>query len=179
MYPCTSERVQDAAKSMTRKEYNQCVELYADGLYRFLVKNLRDSEKARDLVQETFAKVWVKSADIQVEKCKSYLFTTAYHAMVDSIRRDERMVRLDEKHRSKQQAFNSYSDLNEVLSEALQGLPETQRTVVLLRDYEGYDYREIGQITGLSESQVKVYIFRARTALKNYIQKLELVLEDQ
>ncbi|GAB1417902.1 RNA polymerase sigma factor [Bacteroidales bacterium] len=164
---------------MTRKEYNQCVELYADGLYRFLVKNLRDSEKARDLVQETFAKVWVKSSDIQMEKSKSYLFTTAYHAMVDSIRRDERMVRLDDKHRSRQMAFNSYSDLNEVLSEALQGLPEIQRTVVLLRDYEGYDYREIGEITGLSESQVKVYIFRARTALKNYIQKLELVLEDQ
>ncbi len=179
MYPCTSQGVQDAAKSMTRKEYNQCVELYADGLYRFLVKNLRDSEKARDLVQETFAKVWVKSSDIQMEKSKSYLFTTAYHAMVDSIRRDERMVRLDDKHRSRQMAFNSYSDLNEVLSEALQGLPEIQRTVVLLRDYEGYDYREIGEITGLSESQVKVYIFRARTALKNYIQKLELVLEDQ
>ncbi len=164
---------------MTRKEYNQCVELYADGLYRFVLKNLRDSEKARDIVQETFAKVWVKSADIKAEKSKSYLFTTAYNTMIDGIRRDERMLRLDSKNQNHQQTFNSYSDLNEVLDEALQNLPEIQRTVVLLRDYEGYDYKEIGQITNLTESQVKVYIFRARTALKNYIQKLELVLEDR
>jgi RNA polymerase sigma-70 factor (ECF subfamily) len=48
--------------------------------------------------------------------------------------------------------------------------------VLLLRDYEGYDYAEIGQITGLNESQVKVYIFRARTFLKNYIGKIEAVI---
>jgi len=55
-------------------------------------------------------------------------------------------------------------------------LPEIQRSVVLLRDYEGYSYNEIAEITGLSESQVKVYIFRARTFLKNYIGSLEIVI---
>jgi RNA polymerase sigma-70 factor (ECF subfamily) len=48
--------------------------------------------------------------------------------------------------------------------------------VVLLRDYEGYAYDQIGEITGLTESQVKVYIFRARVSLRNYIGKLENVL---
>ena len=51
-----------------------------------------------------------------------------------------------------------------------------QKSVVLLRDYEGYNYAEIAEITGLSESQVKVYIFRARKALKEYIKRLELVI---
>jgi RNA polymerase sigma-70 factor (ECF subfamily) len=45
-----------------------------------------------------------------------------------------------------------------------------------LRDYEGYSYEEIGEITGLNESQVKVYIYRARLALKQYIGSLENVL---
>lgn len=164
---------------MTRNEYNQCVELYADGLYRFVLKNLRDSERARDIVQETFAKVWLKVSDLNFDKSKAYLFTTAYHTMVDSIRREERMVRLEDHHRQHQKSFNQYSDLSQVLDEALRTLPEIQRSVVLLRDYEGYSYDEIGHITGLSEAQVKVYIFRARTALKNYIQKLDLVLEDR
>jgi len=48
--------------------------------------------------------------------------------------------------------------------------------VVLLRDYEGYNYLEIAEITSLNESQVKVYIFRARQALKEYIRKIEIVL---
>jgi RNA polymerase sigma-70 factor (ECF subfamily) len=47
---------------------------------------------------------------------------------------------------------------------------------VLLRDYEGYSYSEIAEITNLSEAQVKVYIFRARMAMKNYIKDLDLVL---
>ena len=45
--------------------------------------------------------------------------------------------------------------------------------MILLRDYEGYDYKEIGEITGLSESQVKVYIYRGRVALKEFIGKFE------
>ena len=52
---------------------------------------------------------------------------------------------------------------------ALEKLPAVQRSVILLRDYEGYNYREIGEITGLSEPQVKTYIFRGRVALRNYL----------
>ena len=66
--------------------------------------------------------------------------------------------------------------LLEILHEALDKLPEIQKTVVLLRDYEGYNYAEIAEITTLSESQVKVYIFRARQALKEYIKRMDLVV---
>jgi RNA polymerase sigma-70 factor (ECF subfamily) len=70
----------------------------------------------------------------------------------------------------------SNPDLKKVLDEALAKLPEIQRTVILLRDYEGYDYAQIGEITNLNESQVKVYIYRARIALKEYIGKIENVI---
>jgi RNA polymerase sigma factor (sigma-70 family) len=64
---------------------------------------------------------------------------------------------------------NKYNDLKEILNEALEKLPEIQKSAILLRDYEGYDYKEIGEILNLNESQVKVYIFRGRQTLKNYI----------
>jgi RNA polymerase sigma-70 factor (ECF subfamily) len=70
----------------------------------------------------------------------------------------------------------TYTGLMELLDMALGRLPHIQRTVVLLRDYEGYSYEEIGRITGLNESQVKVYIFRARMFLKNFIGKPEQVI---
>ena len=64
----------------------------------------------------------------------------------------------------------------EVLNEAIKQLPEIQRSVILLRDYEGYSYKEIGEIVELNESQVKVYIYRARVFLKNYIGSMDMVV---
>jgi RNA polymerase sigma factor (sigma-70 family) len=69
-----------------------------------------------------------------------------------------------------------YSDLNEILHEALDRLPPVQKSVIMLRDYEGYSYEEIEKITGLNESQVKVYIYRGRLALKEYLVKMEYVV---
>ena len=66
--------------------------------------------------------------------------------------------------------------LNEILEFALNKLPPIQKTVVLLRDYENYSYKEIAEITSLSETQVKVYIFRARNFMKDFIRKPELIL---
>ncbi|MCR6722422.1 MAG: RNA polymerase sigma factor [Chitinophagaceae bacterium] len=63
-----------------------------------------------------------------------------------------------------------------MLERALDRLNETQRSLVLLKDYEGYSYEEIGQITGLSDSQVKVYLHRARLQLKEYLVKVENVI---
>ena len=71
---------------------------------------------------------------------------------------------------------SGYSDLKEILDEAVEKLPEIQRSVLLLRDYEGYSYEEIGQITGLNESQVKVYIYRARIFMKNYLVSMDKVI---
>jgi RNA polymerase sigma-70 factor (ECF subfamily) len=73
-------------------------------------------------------------------------------------------------------SFNDYSDLKEILDMAVGKLPEIQRSVILLRDYEGYSYEEIGNITNLKESQVKVYIYRARVFLKKYIVSPEFVV---
>jgi RNA polymerase sigma-70 factor (ECF subfamily) len=130
---------------------------------------------ANDVVQETFTKVWIKHEEVSYEKVKSYLFTTAYHAIVDWVKKEGRSGDIEN---TEEQGENSNFNFNlkEVLEEALEKLPEIQKSVVLLRDYEGYNYDEIAEITGLSESQVKVYIFRARKALKTYIKRLDLVI---
>ncbi|MEM9050443.1 MAG: RNA polymerase sigma factor [Bacteroidota bacterium] len=161
---------------MTVDDYNNCVDAHADGLYRFMLKHVRDVEQARDLVQESFAKMWLKVEEINASKAKSYLFSTGYNTMIDQIRRDKKKGNYNEVEAQKLSHSQQYSDLNEILHDALETLPEKQKSVVLLRDYEGYSYQEIGEITSMSESQVKVYIFRARKALKNYIGSIEAVI---
>jgi RNA polymerase sigma-70 factor (ECF subfamily) len=72
--------------------------------------------------------------------------------------------------------MNTSSYSSRLLEDAVNRLPEDQRSVIMLRDYEGYSYEEMSDITGLSESQVKVYIFRGRMFLKNYIGSIESVI---
>ena len=76
---------------MTEKEYNDCVTLYADGVYRFIVKNLRHEEDARDVVQTAFEKLWRNRDNVDATKSKSYLFTVAYNQMIDHLRKIKRM----------------------------------------------------------------------------------------
>jgi len=161
---------------MTAAEYNLCVENFADGVYRFILKNIKDEEKAKDIIQETFEKMWIKLDTVDFTKSKSYLFTTAYHTMIDVLRKDKRMTSFNDQVSAGMTHSEQYSDLNEILHQAIDNLPEAQKSVVLLRDYEGYSYEDIAQITGLSEAQVKVYIFRARVFLKQYIGSMESVI---
>ena len=161
---------------MTVEEYNKSVDLFADGIYRFALKTIKDQEKAKDIVQDTYEKLWVKYRDVSYEKVKSYLFTTAYHTSIDVIRKDNKKAEYAIAPFSETSTDEQYSDLHEVLNKAVDLLPEIQKSVLLLRDYEGYSYEEIGEITGLNESQVKVYIFRARLFLKNYLVKIENII---
>jgi RNA polymerase sigma-70 factor (ECF subfamily) len=161
---------------MTTAEFNRCVDLHSDAVYRFILKNIRNEDTAGDVVQESFTKMWEKVKEIPFDKARSYLFTTAYHTMIDVIRKDNRMTVFDDYKHDRNTVENSYSDLKEILDQAVARLPSIQRSVLLLRDYEGYSYEEIGKMTNLNESQVKVYIFRARVYLKNYIKSLDTVI---
>jgi RNA polymerase sigma factor (sigma-70 family) len=161
---------------MELADYNNCVDNHADGVYRFVLKQIRDKDAAKDIVQDSFEKMWRKIDSIDAQKAKTYLFTTAYHTLIDYTRKESKKTKLTEVDHNSHSHSKQYSDLKQVLNLGLEQLPEIQKTVLLLRDYEGYDYAEIGNITNLNESQVKVYIFRARTFLKNYIGKVEAVI---
>ena len=161
---------------MTVEEYNDSVDRYSDGLYRFVLKNIKDEEQAKDIIQDTYEKLWRKVSEVSGLKVKSYLFSTAYHTMIDVIRKESRKDTFDAVPPIEHAHTEQYSDLQELLSDAIEKLPEAQRSVILLRDYEGYSYSEISEITGLSEAQVKVYIYRGRVFLKNYIGSMESVL---
>jgi RNA polymerase sigma factor (sigma-70 family) len=161
---------------MTEREYNDCVTTYADNVYRFILKNLRHEEDARDVVQTAFEKMWRNREDVDAQKCKSYLFTVAYHQMIDHIRKVKRIQLRDEFQEEAKVDNRQSNDLKKILNEALNRLSETQKSLVLLKDYEGYSYEEIGQIMNLNASQVKVYLHRARVQLKEYLVKMENVI---
>lgn len=161
---------------MTEREYNDCVNLYADNVFRFIIKNIRHEEDARDIVQTAFEKMWRNREAVETEKSKSYLFTIAYNQMIDHLRKTKRVSLKEDFSTDGRTQEQPAARMKQTLQEALNRLNETQRSLVMLKDYEGYSYEEIGQITGLNESQVKVYLHRARVSLKNYLVSPENVM---
>ncbi len=162
---------------MTEQQYNVCVQDHADYVYRFVVKNLRHSEDAQDVVQSAFEKLWTNRDKVDPDRAKSYLFTIAYNQMIDHIRKVKRIQyreEIPEQMAGTDKQPDAY--LKKALERALDTLTETQRSLVMLKDYEGYNYAEIGEIMTLNESQVKVYLHRARVQLRNYLVKMENII---
>jgi RNA polymerase sigma-70 factor (ECF subfamily) len=157
-------------------EYKQAVKEYTRCIFRFLYKSLRDEEAVNDLVQDCYLKLWQNKDSIDPQKIKSWLFSVAYRAMLNYVQTASRNVKLAENRHATPVYQKNEFDTRAILEKALNELPPQQKSILLLRDLEGYEYREIGEILDLSESQVKVYLFRARQKVKNYIKELTNVL---
>jgi RNA polymerase sigma-70 factor (ECF subfamily) len=162
---------------MTEKQYNELVHLYADNVFRFVVKNIRQAEDARDIVQSVYEKLWINRDKVEPLRAKSWLFTVAYNGLIDYLRKNKRISFEESLPESVTSSGYGNKVLQEQLQAALSQLNEIQRSLVMLKDYEGYSYEEIGKITGLQESQVKVYLHRARQKLRNILVSTEQVFE--
>ncbi len=162
---------------MTIDAYNECVRRYADFLFRFILKHCRHEEDARDIVQNAFEILWNKKAAVDESNAKAFLFKVGYNNMIDTFRKNTKMMYVEDlPAEARIDRKPNESGLKEILNVALNRLPEIQKSAVLLRDYEGYNYAEIGEILNISESQVKVYIHRARVSLKNYLVSIDTVV---
>ena len=153
---------------MTVQEYNKSVDEFSDAVYRFVLKMTKSQPDADDLVQISFEKLWLKYDTVDFTKVRSWLFTTAYRAFIDSKRRSKTDY-LENIPEGVENESSGQFELKEILNRALDMIPEIQKSCILLRDYEGYAYDEIGEILQLNEAQVKVYIFRARTKMKQIL----------
>lgn len=159
---------------MDLQEYNHSVRQLSDALFRFACKCSGHQEEARDLVQSGFEALWRKRADVPADKAKAFLFQVVYNQSVSKFRTADR--ELNQEVEEDHLVSHNQHGLRRALEQALQILDPQARALVLLKDYEGYSYSEIGQVTGLTESQVKVYLFRARKKLQSYIVRPENVL---
>lgn len=161
---------------MTVSEYETCVKNHSDNVFRFALKSLRDEEQAKDVVQESFLRLWENRESVLDGKEKSYLFTIAYRLIIDQVRHLKRYTADDLLQRRPDETQRGYNGAAEMVRHYVDKLPEVQRTLILLRDYEGYSYQEMADITSLSVAQVKVYIFRARVTLKEQLGEIRNLL---
>ena len=158
---------------MTAKEYNKGVSLWADDAMRFAMRCCNSRPDSEDAVQEALASLWSHRDEVAAAKGKGYLLSAAYRSLMMTFRHNK-VVQMHEQQTVVEttQKPDEGFDLREAIEQSLQTLPEVQRAILQLRDVEGYSYAEIGETLSLSDSQVQVYLFRARVAMRKQLKKL-------
>lgn len=160
---------------MNLESFNTYVKLFSQILFRFCYKILQDADVTKDVVQDSFLQLWEKGKHLKDNQVKSWLFTTGYRFSLAHIKKQKSQVSDDVLNdRFSQPADNP--DLQEIIEDGLNLLTELQKSVIMLRDYEGYDYKEIAQILNISTDSVKVHLFRGRKKIKDRIRSLDLVI---
>ncbi|HTZ21878.1 MAG TPA: sigma-70 family RNA polymerase sigma factor [Opitutaceae bacterium] len=141
---------------------------YAGDVFRFAHWLTGNTREAREITTETFARVWTAPGEPRTESVKAYLFTIARNLHRQQWRHTSRHEALDEAMAdvavAPDEAAANHDEFQRTLA-ALQTLPETDRTLLLLRAEEDLSYEDIAAATGLSVTAAKVRVFRARAKL--------------
>ncbi|MCQ2222437.1 MAG: sigma-70 family RNA polymerase sigma factor [Bacteroidaceae bacterium] len=153
---------------------------FKDKLFRLALRITLDREEAEDIVQDTLLKMWERREEWdKIQSLESFCMTICRNLALDrngAARKSN--LRLNEEMDSSTTFTTPLDELDakmriDALRRFIDGLPEVQRSIIQLRDNEGKAYSEIGEILRLNESQVKVYLHRARAKLREQIAKYE------
>jgi len=158
------------------KQYNEAVHEYTQNVFRFLMKSLKDEQAAEDLLQDCFLRLWENRHKVDKQKIKSWLFAVAHNSMINYLKKEGRTTNLNGYENIHSVHQRHRFDLKTIIDNELNKLPALQKSILLLRDLEGYEYKEIAEILDLNPSQVKVYLFRARLKIKNSIKSIMNVI---
>lgn len=151
-----------------------------DRLFRLALSITLDRTEAEDITQETLVRVWERRKEWpQIENIQAWCMAIARRLALDAVEKAkihaEREAEVADYQRS---AVSSPAPADEALDRRqrveavrrlISQLPEVQRTIIELRDIEGLRYDEIAQLTGISETQVKVYLHRARKKIREQL----------
>ncbi len=158
---------------MRRREYNNLIDELGAPLYRYAFHFLRNEEDAKDVVQDVFEKLWINRKKIDLERVKSWLYKCTHNAMINFLNKKSRTRYMDSQSLPEKPSMpDSTFESQQMVERIVNILPPIQKSIILLRDIEGYSYDDIGQILDLSPSQVKVYLFRARMKIKKQLKGL-------
>lgn len=152
-----------------------------DKLFRLALRITLSREDAEDIVQDTLMKVWSNRAEMSaVSSIEAYAMTMCRNQALDICAKKERQnISLDEKAHDRTDIHSMLPDEKmaqdegkTLVRQAIDSLPEKQRTAMLMREIEEKTYKEIAQVMGLTESDVKINIFRARKSIREHLAKI-------
>ena len=145
-------------------------------LFRLALRITLNNAEAEDIVQETLIKVWKKQDSWnEIESIEAFCYAICRNLALDRTRRADKFsesldetqnMAVDTSYSSNPEEQVQQSDRIKLVKELIDHLPEKQRSVIQLRDFEGKSYKEIADIMQMTDELVKVTLFRARQTIK-------------
>lgn len=161
---------------MNRERFQTEVLPLKDKLFRLALRITLNREDAEDIVQDTMLRVWdVQEQWPNIQSMEAYCLTICRRLALDFVKRAAaRNVSFNpEQHDRPMASGSEQKEEVRLIRQAMDQLPEAQRTIMQLRDVEEHSYAEIAELTEMTESQVKVYLHRARKKIKTIIEQIE------
>lgn len=163
---------------MTAEEFKNKIIPFSRKLYPMLFRILKDEEETRDALQDLMVKLWNKRGDL--EKCSNqtaYIITVAKNYSFDLLKK-KRPVRISEKEKYKILNLEADGVQHEIkekyehVHKTINKLPEKYRTIIQLRDIDGFSFDEIKEMTGFEITYLRVILSRARLKVKQEVEKI-------
>ena len=159
---------------MTREEFKNIFEAYFADVRNYLYYRSGDQELATDVAQETFIRLWEKNSELVADNLKALLYKIAGDLLITQIRKRNVILRfkgrvVEEQYSESPHDLLRYKELLKNYEQALESLPEKQRTVFLLSRMDGMKYFEIAEHLGLSVKAVEKRMKNALQYLRNAI----------
>ena len=149
--------------------FMELYEKYSMDIYRYSLSILKDKDDAKDAVQETFVKYVENESSFRGDASqKTWLLIVARNYCYSRLKRAEKSnIRIDEKIFDK--TYEPQYDSEITLRDALICLSAEHNELLFLKEYGGYSYKEISELTEQSIENVKIKLFRAREQLREII----------
>ena len=166
-------------KSTNREDFRKVYDANYTLLMQVVMHIVYNQEIAEDLVQETFERFYVKNISFPtMDDAKYWLLRVSKNLALNNVRRNKREIQLVDKVKKMPGETANYYDYSKAVMEeeerkavrdAVNALPENLRSVIQLKEYSGLDYKAIGKVLGISETNVKVRVHRARKKLEEIL----------
>ena len=151
-------------------------------LFRMALRITQNTAEAEDVVQETMLKVWSRRDQWErLDSIKAFCLTICHNLSLDKVRRMDNQTQsldaaidpADRSHSANPEEQTVQRDRIQLVRQLISQLPEKQRSCMQLRDIEGMSYKDIAEVLGINEQQVKINIFRARQSIKERFFEIE------
>ena len=162
-----------------KENFTEAILAMNDRLFRMAKSLLGDEERGRDAVQDLYLKIWEKRDEFeQVQNIPAYTLRALRNLCLDHFKKkknetEEVNIGIASSQSTPYDAIEG-KDVRKIISESINRLPELQRTIIRLRDVEGFEISEIAYITSSNENAVKVNLSRARQKIKEQLILLKI-----
>lgn len=171
-------------KNGNERAFELLVQQWYAKIYKFAYRYFNEAHQAEEVTQNVFIQVFEKINQLKNEqRFPSWIYTIANNSCNDHGRKSGRLIRLKDRVRTNTviefarspEVIYQQKEKIGIVQKLLQQIPENQRTVIIMKEYEGLTFKEIAEITNESENTIKSRMYYGLNAMRKICEEQNLL----